>query len=84
MAKEKVEGLLSLLHDKLNAADTSPQQDALLQQMQSHLADWEGPLPADGNIVATAELLRETLEEKHPHLSRILKEIIDALGRIGI
>lgn len=84
MAKQKVEGLLSQLHEKFADSDTSPQQEALLQQLQSHLAEWEGPLPADGNIVNTAELLLETVEEEHPHLSRIVKEIIDALGRIGI
>ena len=39
---------------------------------------------ADGNIVNTAELLLETVEEEHPHLSRIVKEIVDVLGRIGI
>lgn len=84
MAKEKIEGLLTQLHERLAASETSAQQEALLQQMQSHLADWEGPLPADGNIVNTAELLLETVEEEHPHVSRIVKEIIDVLGRIGI
>lgn len=84
MAKDKIEGLMQQLHNQLSGSDSSPQQEQLLQQMESHLSDWEGPLPADGNIVNTAELLLETVEEEHPHLSRIVKEIVDALGRIGI
>jgi len=84
MAKQKIEGLLTQLHEKFGDSDTSPQQEALLQQMQSHLAEWEGPIPADGNIVNTAELLLETVEERHPQLSFIVKEILDTLGRIGI
>ena len=84
MAKDKIEGLMQQLHEKLSGSETSPQQEQLLNQMESHLSDWEGPLPADGNIVNTAELLLETVEEEHPHLSRIVKEIVDVLGRIGI
>lgn len=84
MAKEKIEGLLTQLHEKFADSDTSPQQEALLQQLRSQLEEWEGPVPADGNVVNTAELLLETVEEEHPHLSRIVKEIIDVLGRIGI
>jgi hypothetical protein len=84
MAKQKIEGLLTQLHEKFADSDTSPQQEALLQQLRSQLEEWEGPVPADGNVVNTAELLLETVEAEHPHLSRIVKEIIDVLGRIGI
>jgi hypothetical protein len=56
----------------------------VLQQLQGQLAEWEGPVPADGNIVNTAELLLEEVQEKHPHLSRIVTEILDVLGRLGI
>lgn len=84
MAKDRIEGLLQQLHEKLGDSETSAEQEQLLQQMQSHLSDWDGPLPADGNIVTTAELLLETVEERHPQLTRIVREIIDVLGRIGI
>lgn len=84
MARQKIEGLLTQLHERFADSDTSPQQEALLQQLQGQLAEWEGPVPADGNVVTTAELLLEEVKEEHPHLSLIVKEIIDALGRIGI
>lgn len=84
MAKQHIEGLLTKLHDKFASSDTSPEQDALLRQLQSQLADWEGPLPADGNVVTTAELLLEEVDEEHPQVSSVLRELLAALGRIGI
>ncbi len=84
MPKHHITGLLSQLHDKLAASDRSPEQEALLLQLQSQLADWEGPAPPDGSVVNTAEMLLETLKEKHPQLSRVLGELIATLGRIGI
>ena len=84
MAREKVEGLLTQLHARCADSDTSPQQEALLQQLQGHLEEWEGPLPADGNIVNTAELLLEEVQDKHPQLSRLVSELLDVLGRLGI
>ena len=84
MARQKIEGLLTQLHERFASSDTSPQQEALLQQLQSQLAEWEGPVPADGNVVMTAELLLEEVKEQHPHLSLIVSEIIDLLGKIGI
>jgi hypothetical protein len=84
MPREKIKGLLSQLHEKFADSETSPQQEALMQQLQSQLSDWEGPKPADGSVVTTAEMLLEEVEEKHPQLSMLLKEILEALGNIGI
>lgn len=84
MAKQKVEGLLTQLHEKFADSDTSPEQEALLLQLKSQLAEWEGPLPADGNIVTTAEMLSEEVAEKHPQLAHIVRELLDVLGRLGI
>ena len=84
MARQKVEGLLTQLHERFADSDTSPQQEALLQQLQGQLGEWEGPLPADGNIVNTAELLLEEVQDKHPQLSRLVSELLDVLGRLGI
>lgn len=82
--KEKMEGLLTELHEKYAASDTSPAQDALMAQLQSQLSDWDGPKPGDGSVVTTAELLIDELEERHPQLSAALRELVQALGRIGI
>jgi hypothetical protein len=84
MPKHKIAGLFTRLHEKFADSDTSPAQEALLLQLQSQLADWDGPPAADGNLVATAQLLLETLEEEHPQLSRLVQEILEAMARIGI
>jgi hypothetical protein len=84
MPREKIEGLLSQLHEKFADSETSPEQEALMQQLQSQLSDWEGPKPADGSVVTTAEMLLEEVEEMHPQLSLLLREMLEALGNIGI
>jgi hypothetical protein len=84
MAKPHIEGLLTQLHEKFASSETSPQQEELLRQLRSQLVDANGPLFVEGDPVATAELLREELEEEHPHLSRAVHELIVALGNIGI
>jgi hypothetical protein len=82
--KEKMEGLLSELHAKYAASDTSPAQDALMEQLQSQLAEWDGPKPADGSVITTAELLVEELKERHPQISAVLRELVQALARVGL
>ena len=80
MPKEKIKGLISELHEKLSAADSSPQQDLLLAQLDS----WEGPKPANGDIKNVVEELLEELEEKHPKAARIMLEIVESLGHLGL
>ncbi len=84
MPKQHIEGLLTQLHDKFATSDTSPEQEALMQQLQSQLSGWEGPEAPDGSVVTTAEMLLEELEERHPQLAQVLRELVDGLGKIGI
>lgn len=84
MAKPEIEGLLTNLHRKFAGSETSPQQEELLRQLQSQLVDWDGPRSTASDPVVTAELLAEQLQTQHPHLSGIVRELIAALGRIGI
>ncbi len=84
MPKKKIEGLISDLHEKLSASDSSPQQDLLLAQLQAQLDSWEGPKPANGDIKDTAEELLEELEERHPKAARIAMEILESLGHLGL
>ena len=39
MPKQHIEGLIGQLHDKFADSDTSEQQEAMIAQMQSQLAD---------------------------------------------
>jgi len=83
MPKQHIEGLISQLHEKFADSDTSPQQEAMLAQMQSQLAEWEGPKPAD-DFTETADMLLQEIEEEHPKAAAIIHEIINALGNIGV
>ena len=40
MPKQHIHGLLTQLHEKFAASDTSPEQDALLQQLQQLLPSY--------------------------------------------
>lgn len=84
MPTKHITGLVTQLHDQLTSSETSPEQEALLLQLHSQLENWEGPPAPDGSIVSTAELVLEELEDNHPQLALVVREIIDALGRIGI
>ena len=84
MPKEKIEGLISQLHERIADSDTSPQQEQMLAQLQSQLEEWEGPQPPSGDIRETAEMLLEELEEDHPTASHILSEILHTLTNIGV
>ena len=84
MPREHIEGLITQLHEKLADSDTSPQQEALMAQMQSQLAGWEGDVPGDGDIRKTAELLADELEENPPTLAMIVKDIIQTLHNAGL
>jgi hypothetical protein len=83
MPKQHIEGLISQLHDKFADSDTSPQQEQMLAQMRSQLADWEGPKPP-ATFQETAELLLEELEEEHPTAAGIIAEIIRSLNNMGV
>jgi len=84
MATPHVEGLISNLHRKFAGSDTSPQQEALLRELQSRLVDWEGPKNSGPDPLVTAETLAAELEAEHPQLAGIVRELIVELGRIGI
>lgn len=84
MPKQKIEGLISDLHEKLTDSKTSPEQELMLAQLQSQLDEWEGPKPADGSLVSLAEELLEDIEEQHPKAARITRDIIEALSHLGL
>jgi hypothetical protein len=71
------------LHDKFANTETSAQQDAMIAQMQSQLADWEGPNPPR-DFRETAELLYQELEDEHPTAARLIQEVINTLTNICV
>ena len=83
MPKQHIEGLISELHDRFADSDTSPQQEAMLAQMKSGLAEWEGPKPSE-DFRTTAERLLQEMEEDHPRTAAVVHEIINTLNNIGV
>lgn len=83
MPKQHIEGLIGQLHDKFANTETSAQQDAMIAQMQSQLADWEGPNPPRA-FRETAELLYQELEDEHPTAARLIQEVINTLTNICV
>ena len=83
MPKQHIEGLIGQLHDKFANTETNAQQDAMITQMQSQLADWEGPNPPR-DFRATAELLYQELEDEHPTAARLIQEVINTLTNICV
>lgn len=83
MPKTHIAGLFTQLHEKFADSETSPQQEAMLAQMQSQLSDWEGPRPPE-NFAETADRLMQEIEEEHPTAAGLLREIINALNNIGV
>lgn len=84
MARQHIEGVMAKLHGKFAGAETSPQQEELLKKLQSQLIGWDGPKSTSDDPTVTAQLLAQELEAEHPHLSGLVRELITALGRIGI
>lgn len=84
MAKDKIEGLITTLHDRLGAADTSPEQERMLNQLRAQLVEWQGEIPPERDLVDTAETLLEDIEEHHPRAALVLKDIIQTLRNAGL
>ena len=84
MPKQKLEGLISDLHDKFGDDETSPEQARLIAQLQSQLSEWEGPEPADGDVEETARLLMQDIADKHPKAAKVVKEILETLANLRL
>ncbi len=84
MPREKIQGLITQLHERLSASETSPQQELLMAQLQSQLDEWEGPKPPDGDLRHTLQELLDEIREQHPKATAIAEEVLESLGHMGL
>jgi hypothetical protein len=92
MEKERLQQLISRLHEELSSSESVDEQSrALLQKLTQdieQLADSSETTgePATSHTEATSQLEAVALkfEADHPKLSMALGELADALGKIGI
>ncbi|WNO11402.1 DUF4404 family protein [Teredinibacter sp. KSP-S5-2] len=84
MPRAKVTNLISKLHETFGDDATSPEQERLMMEINSHMQDWQGKHPEDASLIETVELLVTQLEESHPKSASIAKEIVNVLRDIGV
>ncbi len=84
MPKQKIEGLISELHQRFGDDETSAEQQRLMAQLQSQLSEWDGPAAGDGDIEETARLLLKEVAERHPKAALTIREILETLANIRL
>ncbi len=84
MPQEKIRALISDLHERFADDLVSPQQQALLQQLQAHMHEMDAAEPADPNFLDTADMLLAEIETDHPVAAGILRQAMELLKNMGI
>jgi hypothetical protein len=84
MPKQTLQNLMSSLHDQFGDDVISPQQQQLMQDLESHIHGMDEAEPADPNIQETLTLLLDDVEERHPQSAAIIREVMEALKNMGI
>lgn len=84
MQKETIKNLAIQLHDEYGKDLTSPPQQQLMLDLQNHIHNLDEPAPKDPSFQETLALLIAEVEEEHPKAASVAREIISALGKMGI
>ncbi len=85
MAQEKIQNLISQLHDLYwDDKTASVQQQRLLQELERRAhpegtEELDEPMPRD-----TMEMLVEEMEVEHPKTAAVMRELLETLKNIGI
>lgn len=84
MPINNLKALISDLHDSFGDAETSAQQQQLMQQLQAYVHDIDTAEPVPPNLIESAEILLDDMEEGYPQTAAIIRQVIKALGNMGI
>lgn len=84
MAKEKLQSLLSELHESLGDVEPSAAQMDLLDSVKRFAHSEGEETPTEPDLLDALELWVEEQREYHPHAAGIIDRIIKTLGDIGI
>lgn len=84
MPKEAAQHLISDLHNRFGDEITSPEQQALLEQVRLHIHNMDEAEPADPSFLDTLAQLTTELEVEHPRAASILEQILNTLKNIGV
>lgn len=85
MSNDEVRRLLVRLRSELAHTDLDPETRAALAQLDTDIHNVIGEEEHEGyDVVEQARKLESHFAAEHPTANRVLREIIDTLGKIGI
>ena len=83
MPIDNLKALIIDLHDSFGDDETSPQQQ-LMQQLQTYMHDIDTTEPVPPGLIESAEILLEEVEEGYTQTAASIRQVINALGNMGI
>ncbi len=84
MPKQTALHLITDLHERFGDDITSPEQQALLEQVKLHIHNMNESEPTDPTFLDTLEQLTTELEVEHPRAASILEQLFTTLKNIGV
>jgi hypothetical protein len=84
MGKDRVKELLSQLQDELRDTDVDDELQGLMSDLDK---DIHGAIENDGDVnilIDRAKAMEADFATRHPAAERFMREVIDALVRMGI
>jgi hypothetical protein len=84
MPVDNLKALISNLHDSFGDDETSPQQQQLMQQLQTYVHDIDTAEPVPPGLIESTEMLLEEAKEGYPQTAASIRQVINALGNMGI
>lgn len=84
MATTKLENLMTELHERFGEVEPSPQQQQLLDDLQQRIHNVSTGGVGEPTPLDTIEVMIESLGEKHPNVTALLRELLDTLKNIGV
>lgn len=84
MPEQKMEALMSELHELFGDQKPTPQQEQLMRNLEQHIHNVGEPDTERLNLVESLEVLIEDIEADHPRSSAVLREILARLRDMGV
>lgn len=84
MPKQKLQSLLTELHESLGDTEPSAAQMDLLDSVERHAQALGDPVQKEPDLLDALELWVEEQREDHPAAASIIDQMIKTLGNIGV
>ena len=87
MSNKKIQQLLKNLQEEIQQTEIDAETSGLMRELDSdihNLLDESSPENDSDAVLERARVLEANFATSHPTAERFLREVIDALGRMGI